>query len=72
MHIGDVSANYIQDMIAFRDYLIQNPGEAKKYMKLKSELAEKFADDREPYTAAKERFVQDVLKKTNKSARRFL
>jgi len=72
LHIGDVSANYIQDMIAFRDYLIQNPGEAKKYMKLKSELAEKFADDREPYTAAKERFVQDVLKKTNKSARRFL
>ncbi len=63
LHIGDAGSNYIQDMIAFRDYLIQNPEEARKYMELKSKLAEKFADDREPYTAAKEEFVRDVLKK---------
>ena len=66
LHIGDASTNYVQDMIAFRDYLIENPGQAKKYMELKSELAEKFADDRDTYTPAKESFVQEVLKKANK------
>ena len=70
LHIGDTSTNYIQDMITFRDFLIQNPSQAKKYMEIKSKLAEKFADDREHYTAAKEEFVQDVLKKASKSALR--
>ncbi len=68
LHIGDRGTNYVQDMIAFRDYLIQNPGQAKKYMELKSRLAGKYAGDREPYTAAKESFVRDVLKKANKHA----
>jgi GrpB-like predicted nucleotidyltransferase (UPF0157 family) len=66
LHIGDKGTNYIQDMIAFRDYLIQNPGQAKKYMDLKNALAEQYANDRETYTAAKENFVRDVLKKANK------
>jgi GrpB-like predicted nucleotidyltransferase (UPF0157 family) len=72
LHIGDTKSDCIQDMIAFRDYLIENPEQAKKYTELKSALAEKFADDRERYTAAKEKFVRDVLKKANKPARRFL
>ncbi len=68
LHIGDRGTNYIQDMIAFRDYMIKNPGQAKEYMELKSELAEKFVNDRETYTAAKEKFIRDVLKKANKPA----
>jgi GrpB-like predicted nucleotidyltransferase (UPF0157 family) len=68
LHIGDRSTNYIQDMITFRDFLIQHQSQAQKYMELKNKLAEKFADDRELYTAAKEKFVQDVLKKANRPA----
>lgn len=68
LHIGDESTNYIKDMIIFRDYLIQNQTEAKKYEELKKELAEKFADNREPYTAAKEKFVQEILEKARRSA----
>jgi GrpB-like predicted nucleotidyltransferase (UPF0157 family)/8-oxo-dGTP pyrophosphatase MutT (NUDIX family) len=60
LHVGDESTEYIKDMIIFRDYLIQNPHEAEKYMQLKKELAEKFEDNRESYTAAKEKFVQEV------------
>lgn len=68
LHIGDESTDYIKDMILFRDYLIKNPAEAKRYAELKTELAEKFADNREPYTAAKEKFVQKVLEKAKKPA----
>ncbi len=68
LHIGERTTPYIQDMIAFGDYLIENPREAIKYMELKSELAEKFANDRETYTAQKETFIRDVLKKANKPA----
>lgn len=61
LHIGDESTDYIKDMIMFRDYLIQHPATSKKYMELKTELAEKFSDNREPYTAAKEKLVRQVL-----------
>lgn len=68
LHIGDENADYIKDMVTFRDYLIQNPAEAQRYVNLKKELAEKFADNREPYTAAKEKFVQEILEKVKKLA----
>lgn len=67
LHIGDVNTDYIKDMIVFRDCLIQNPDEAKRYAELKAELAKKFANNREPYTAAKERFVQEVVERAKKS-----
>lgn len=67
LHIGDESTDYIKDMINFRDYLIQNPTEAKRYAELKAGLAKKFADNREPYTAAKEKFVQEVVERAKKS-----
>lgn len=63
LHVGDESTNYITDMIVFRDYLIRNSAEAKKYAALKIELAEKFSDNREQYTAAKEKLVQEMLEK---------
>ncbi|KKT81295.1 MAG: hypothetical protein A3B99_04040 [Candidatus Yanofskybacteria bacterium RIFCSPHIGHO2_02_FULL_44_12b] len=67
LHVGDDSTNYIKDMILFRDYLIQNPREAKRYADFKQELAEKFADNREPYTAAKEKFVQEAIDRAKAS-----
>lgn len=63
LHMGDESTNYINDMIIFRDYLIRNPAEARKYTELKNGLAKKFADNREPYTAAKEKFIEGMLEK---------
>lgn len=68
LHIGDESTDYVKNMILFRDDLIQNPTEAKRYSELKKELAKKFSDNREQYTAAKEKFVQEVLGKTKRPA----
>lgn len=68
LHMGDENTYYIKDMVVFRDHLIQNPAEAKKYAELKEGLAERFADNRAPYTAAKEKFVQEVLDKAKRPA----
>ena len=47
--------------IAFRDYLRDHPGEAKRYADLKQDLARRHHTDREAYTAAKGAFIEGVL-----------
>jgi GrpB-like predicted nucleotidyltransferase (UPF0157 family) len=47
----------------FRDYLRQHPDQARKYVELKRDLAKRFRDDREGYTAAKDSFVLDIVAK---------
>jgi GrpB-like predicted nucleotidyltransferase (UPF0157 family) len=46
--------------LIFRDYLRANPEAADVYAKLKRELAEKFHEDREAYTAAKSDFIKSI------------
>jgi GrpB-like predicted nucleotidyltransferase (UPF0157 family) len=45
--------------LAFRDYMIAHPDEAKAYVKLKLELAQRYADDRRAYTDGKDGFIKD-------------
>lgn len=47
--------------LLFRDYLISHPKEKEKYIKLKQELASKYANDREKYTEAKSDFVRNII-----------
>ncbi|MQA17130.1 MAG: GrpB family protein [Pseudonocardiaceae bacterium] len=46
----------------FRDRLRADPGLADRYAALKATLAARHPDDRERYTAAKARFVEEVLR----------
>ncbi|MBN1991315.1 MAG: GrpB family protein [Anaerolineae bacterium] len=46
--------------LAFRDYLRANPQEARRYATLKQALAAHYQQDRERYTQAKTKFVQEV------------
>lgn len=48
------------DEIYFRDYLISHPEVAHEYETLKRELSEKYANDREAYTAGKSGFARDI------------
>ena len=50
------------DEIYFRDYLITHPKTAKKYEKLKLQLAKKHKNNRENYTNAKTEFIKEVMK----------
>jgi len=47
--------------IAFRDYLRDHPAEAARYAALKRDLAARYRDDREAYTAAKGAFIEQIL-----------
>lgn len=47
--------------LRFRDYLRHHPQQAAQYAALKQELAARFSQDREAYTAAKASFVETVL-----------
>lgn len=47
----------------FRDYMNSHPEEAKAYAQLKQDLAAKYAEDRKAYTAGKQEFIDDVLRK---------
>lgn len=46
------------DEIAFRNYLIHEPGVAKEYERLKLSLLPKFKHDRDGYTKAKTEFIK--------------
>ncbi|MCY1513341.1 GrpB protein [compost metagenome] len=52
--------------ILFRDCLNSNIVIAKKYEKLKLDLAEQFSDNRSKYTSSKENFVEKTLLKLRK------
>lgn len=54
-------ANEWNNTILFRDYLRTHDDARDEYAKLKTLLAEKFADDRASYTKAKEDFIKRVI-----------
>lgn len=49
--------------LAFRDHLRTHPEDARRYERLKRELAAAHRDDREAYTDAKAAFVAEILAK---------
>jgi GrpB-like predicted nucleotidyltransferase (UPF0157 family) len=50
----------IERHLAFRDYMIEHPEDAKKYIKLKKELARKYPMDIDAYIAGKQSFVEEM------------
>ncbi len=52
--------------LAFRDYLRSHPDCMLEYQSLKKQLARKYPEDRQKYTAAKDIFIQDTLRTCSK------
>lgn len=48
-----------------KEYFLNHKDEAKKYEKLKTELAKKFPDNREKYTKGKDKFIKSIIKKSS-------
>ncbi len=61
VHATTTGNSFWNDQLAFRNKLRENPSLAKEYIELKKRLAIQFGNDREGYTAAKTRFVREVL-----------
>lgn len=51
-----------QDFLRFRDYLIEHPGQLHRYMRIKTQMAAHYAQDRRGYTEAKAGFIQEILR----------
>lgn len=69
LHIGEIGSGYAEDMILFRDYIRQHNDALKDYFELKVQLAAKYQNTREIYTAKKEKLVKEIVKKAKKSLR---
>lgn len=63
IHIEEINGELWNNHIYFRDYLRLNPKYIEEYSNLKKELASKFVEDRGSYTAAKNQFISQILKK---------
>jgi len=62
IHIVEVNDPQWRNYIAFRDILRHEPAVRSAYEALKKDLAARFPEDRESYTAGKDAFVRDVLR----------
>jgi GrpB-like predicted nucleotidyltransferase (UPF0157 family)/isopentenyldiphosphate isomerase len=62
LKIAEADSDYAKFPLLFDNYLRQNPHAAKDYEKLKKELAKKYPNDRQKYTAAKHPFIRKVIK----------
>jgi GrpB-like predicted nucleotidyltransferase (UPF0157 family) len=64
LHLMTTASARWHQQLAFRDALRSNPDLVRTYTQLKHELVDRHEDDREAYTAGKQRFVEDVLAHT--------
>jgi GrpB-like predicted nucleotidyltransferase (UPF0157 family) len=55
---------HLRELLLFRDLLRSQPELRQRYELLKYRLAEAYRDDREAYTEAKGRFVEEALRNT--------
>jgi len=65
LHITEATHPQWQSKKQFRDYLIAHPEVQKAYTDLKYQLSLEFPEDREAYTEAKGRFVEEILQRFN-------
>ena len=59
MHAFQNGSAEIEQLLAFRDYMIAHPAEAQAYGALKRELARAHPEDRQAYVDGKDEFVKE-------------
>ncbi|MCK4575876.1 GrpB family protein [candidate division WOR-3 bacterium] len=67
IHMYEISNKEYRNHILFRDYLRSHKEDAKKYALLKHDLTQTFGNDREKYTEAKTKFINNTSKKAKES-----
>lgn len=63
LHIWEEDSPEIDKHLIFRDYLIKNPDEFRRYEALKLSLAQTFPKDRASYTLSKDDLIRELLQK---------
>ena len=67
VHLTAIESGFWRDHLTFRDRLRSDDALRDAYAALKSDLAARFPRDREAYIAAKESFVNEVLRSSSGS-----
>jgi GrpB-like predicted nucleotidyltransferase (UPF0157 family) len=57
LSVCEAGSQFWISRLGFRDALRANPRLAQEYARLKHDLAERFPDDRQAYTSAKQSFI---------------
>ncbi|MFJ7941096.1 GrpB family protein [Peribacillus sp. NPDC096622] len=68
LHIFQVDSEQIKIHLDFKEYLIKNPVEAKKYGELKINLANQFPNEHHKYQDGKQQFVNELADKAKEWA----
>ena len=61
LSLTEPTSEHWRRSILFRDYLRSHPEVAESYGELKRELARKYPEDRDSYTAGKDRFIERAI-----------
>ena len=62
IHVLLITGTRYQNMIKFKNILINNKSIFKEYETLKQKLAQEFSSDRKMYTKSKNEFIENILK----------
>ncbi|MFP3847087.1 GrpB family protein, partial [Priestia filamentosa] len=68
LHMFQVGSEHIKTHLDFKEYLIKNPLEARKYGELKINLAKQFPNEHYKYQAGKQQFVSELADKAKEWA----
>ena len=63
VHMVEKGSDFWVKHLRFRDYLRDHPEDARRYERLKRELAARFTDDRDSYTESKTDFVESIVQR---------
>lgn len=61
LSLVEPTSDHWRRSLLFRDYLRAHPKAAGEYRKLKRELARRYPEDRESYTAGKDGFIERAI-----------
>lgn len=67
LHMVEVTSEFWEERLLFRDYLRSHPDQVQRYEVLKRCLANHFKSDREAYTQGKTEYVQSIVAKARQS-----
>jgi GrpB-like predicted nucleotidyltransferase (UPF0157 family) len=63
VHVFETGSEHITRHLAFKEYMIAHPKEAKAYSELKQKLSKQFPTDIESYIEGKDPFIKETEKK---------
>ena len=64
IHLTYIGSSEYESLLTFRDYLRNNPDEAKRYAELKREWLKSASGDRKKYTSSKNIYISEILAKS--------